>query len=63
MVLFCGDSNQEFTVCHDLLDTVHRKSAPSSGSVLKWCPDQDLNLDSRFRKPQLCPFELSGRGG
>ena len=29
---------------------------------LEWCPDQELNLDPRFRKPLLYPFELSGRG-
>ena len=26
-----------------------------------WYPDQELNLDPRFRKPLLYPFELSGR--
>gem|GEM_PF-6567649 len=28
---------------------------------LEWCPDQELNLDPRFRKPLLYPFELSGQ--
>lgn len=27
----------------------------------RWCPDQELNLDPRFRKPLLYPFELSGQ--
>jgi len=32
------------------------------GPRREWCPDQELNLDPRFRKPLLYPFELSGRG-
>jgi hypothetical protein len=27
----------------------------------KWCPHQELNLNPRFRKPLLYPFELRER--
>ena len=33
----------------------------SMSLLLRWYPDQELNLDQRFRKPLLYPFELSGQ--
>lgn len=34
---------------------------PRKWLLLRWYPDQELNLDQRFRKPPLYPFELSGQ--
>ena len=38
-----------------------RRPVGANRGVLQWYPDQELNLDRRFRKPLLYPFELSGR--
>jgi hypothetical protein len=54
-----GGKLEENTTDPDLLGDRERREIPMKTGYLKWCPDQELNLDQRFRKCDYYSFCLS----
>ncbi len=46
-----GGKLEENAVDPEPLGNWPKRKNPMESGCLKWCPDQELNLDQRFRKP------------